>query len=93
MGGIHIRAVYPQRCVQISNAPVFLQVWTAATKMAATKGEKTARKTVGAPRGVTTTRQVSCKPPWGDGLQGIEFQLKRTDGECRAGRRAERRVA
>ena len=45
----------------------------AAAKMAATKGEKVARQTVGAPRGATTARQVSCKPPWGDGLQGIEF--------------------
>ena len=41
--------------------------------MAATKGEKTARKRVGAPIGATTTRQVSCKQPWGDELQGIEF--------------------
>ena len=45
----------------------------AAAKMAARKDQKTARKPVGAPRGATTTPQVSCKPPWGDGLQGIEF--------------------
>ena len=65
----------------------------ATAKMAGTKGQNAARKTVGAPRGATTTPQVSCKPPWGDGLQGIEFYLKTANGECRAGRRAKRRVA
>ena len=41
--------------------------------MAARKGEKMARNMVGAPRGAPTAPKVSCKPPWGDGLQGIEF--------------------
>ena len=63
----------PQRCVQICNAPAFLQVWTAMAKTAIKKGEMAARNTVGAPRGATTTPQVSCKRPWGDGFEGIEF--------------------
>ena len=41
--------------------------------MAAKKREKTARNTVGTPRGALTAPQVSCKRPWGHGLQVIEF--------------------
>ena len=44
-----------------------------AARIAAKKGEKMARNTVGAPRGAPTNPQVSYKRPWGDGLQGIEF--------------------